>query len=64
MTKKRLTTLLRKAITWIDEECSDFFVSDVDDEYEWYENALGITKKELQEIGIDWINEASKEIYL
>lgn len=62
MTKKRLKTLLYNAIAWIDKECNDFFVSSVDNEYEWYENTLGITKKELQEVGIDWINEASTEI--
>ena len=62
MTKKRLKTLLYNAIAWIDEECTDFFVSSVDNEYEWYENTLGITKKELHEIGIDWINETSEDI--
>ena len=61
MTKERLKVLLKNAITWIDEENSDFFASEVGDEYEWYKEALGITKKELLEIGVDWIQDAPKE---
>ena len=52
MTKDRLKTLLYNALIWIEDECSDFFVSEVDDEYEWFENAIGITKKELNELDI------------
>lgn len=61
MTKERLKVLLKNAITWIDEENSDFFASEVGDEYEWYKEALGITKKELLEIGVDWIQDATEE---
>ena len=61
MTKERLKVLLKNAITWIDEENSDFFASEVGDEYEWYKEALGITKKELLEIGVDWIQDAPEE---
>ena len=57
MTEERLKTLLKNAITWIDEENSDFFACEVDNEYEWYKNALDITKEELFELGIDWIKE-------
>ena len=52
MKKDRLKTLLYNALIWIEDECSDFFVSEVDDEYEWFENAIGITKKELKELDI------------
>ena len=52
MKKERLKTLLYKALIWIEDECADFFVSEVDDEYEWFENAIGITKKELNELDI------------
>ena len=52
MKKDRLKTLLYNALIWIEDECSDFFVSEVDDEYEWFENAIGITKKELNELDI------------
>ena len=52
MKKGRLKTLLYNALIWIEDECSDFFVSEVDDEYEWFENAIGITKKELNELDI------------
>ena len=52
MKKERLKTLLYNALIWIEDECSDFFVSEVDDEYEWFENAIGITKKELNELDI------------
>ena len=61
MTKERLKVLLKNAIIWIDEENSDFFASEVGDEYEWYKEALGITKKELLEIGVDWIQDAPEE---
>ena len=61
MTKERLKVLLKNAITWIDEENSDFFASEVGDEYEWYKEALGITKKELLEIGVDWIQDVPEE---
>ena len=52
MKKDRLKTLLYNALIWIEDECSDFFVSEVDDEYEWFENAIGITKKKLNELDI------------
>ena len=52
MKKDRLKTLLYNALIWIEDECSDFFVSEVDDEYECFENAIGITKKELNELDI------------
>ena len=57
MTEERLKTLLKNAITWIDEENSDFFACEVGNEYEWYQNALDITKEELLELGIDWIKD-------
>lgn len=61
MTKERLEILLKNAIVWIDEENSNFFTAEVSNEYEWYKNALGITKDELLEIGVDWIKDG-KEI--
>ena len=61
MDEERLKILLYNAIVWIDEEQSDYFVSCVGNEYEWFEKALGIRKQELQELGVDWIKEASKE---
>ena len=56
MDKERLQVLLRQAIVWIENESSDYFVSSVDDEYEWFEEEIGITKQELHELGIDWLN--------
>lgn len=61
MDKKRLETLLYNAIVWIKDECSDFFVGERVNEYEWLEDNLGITKKELSELGIDDIKDWSKE---
>ena len=52
MKKSRLKQLLYKAISWIEEDCADFFVAEVGDEYEWFENAIGITEEELTELGI------------
>lgn len=52
MKKERLKTLLYNALIWIEEECSDFFVSEVENEYFWFEQTLGITEKELKELGI------------
>lgn len=56
MNKKRLKKLLYNALVWIDEECKDFFIAEIYDEYEWFQNAIGITKQELQKLGIDWLN--------
>ena len=63
MTKERLTVLLKNAITWIDEENSNFFACEIGDEYEWYKNAIGITKDELLEIGVDWIKDSEENDY-
>lgn len=63
MTKERLTVLLKNAITWIDEENSNFFACEIGDEYEWYKNAIGITKEELLEIGVDWIKDSEENDY-
>ena len=52
MKKTRLKQLLYKAISWIEEDCADFFVSEVGNEYEWFEDAIGITEEELTELGI------------
>ena len=62
MKKDRLKKLLRNAITWIDEECSNFFASEIENEYEWYEKTLDITKDELNELGISWIKETPEKI--
>ena len=61
MKKDRLQTLLKNAINWIDNENSDFFVSEVSNEYEWYQQAIGITKKELLELNITWIKDTTEE---
>ena len=61
MTKERLQILLKNAIVWIDEENSDFFAAEVDNEYEWYKTALGITKDELFELGVDWIKDGTQD---
>ncbi len=53
MTNARLEYLLFNALLWIEEENADFFVSEVDDEYEWFRNAIGITKEEMNELGIE-----------
>ena len=63
MTKERLTVLLKNAITWIDEENSNFFACEIGDEYEWYKNAIGITKDELLVIGVDWIKDSEEKDY-
>ena len=60
MDKKRLEILLYNAIVWIQDECSDFFVGERINEYEWFEETLGITKQELSEIGIDDLTDWSK----
>ncbi|MBE5750118.1 MAG: hypothetical protein E7346_04550 [Clostridiales bacterium] len=52
MEKTRLKQLLYKAIKWIEDDCADFFVSEVGNEYEWFEDAIGITEEELTELGI------------
>ena len=52
MKKYRLKQLLYKAIRWIEEDCADFFVSEVSNKYEWFENSIGITEEELTELGI------------
>ena len=52
MEKSRLKQLLYKAIKWIEDDCADFFVSEVRNEYEWFEDTIGITEKELTELGI------------
>ena len=52
MEKTRLKQLLYKAVKWIEDDCADFFVSEVGNEYEWFEDAIGITEEELTELGI------------
>ena len=52
MKKSRLEQLLYKAIKWIEDDCADFFVSEVGNEYEWFEDVIGITEEELTELGI------------
>ena len=61
MKKERLKVLLYNAIVWIEEECGDFFAGESVNEYDWFEDCLGITKKELSEIGIDDLKDWSKE---
>ena len=66
MKKERLCELLHRAILWIDNKNSDLLAATVVDEYEWYEEAIGIAKAELLELGIDWLNDGSTsddEIY-
>ncbi len=53
MNESRLRYLLFKALLWIEEENADFFTCEVDDEYEWFEDAIGITKEEMNELGIE-----------
>ncbi len=52
MKKARLEHLLFNALIWIEEENGDFFASEVDNEYEWFEDAIGITEEEMNELGI------------
>ena len=52
MTKRRLKYLLCQALSWIEEDCADYFCNEVDDEYEWFKDAIGIYKEELDELGI------------
>ena len=52
MEKSRLKQLLYKTIKWIEDDCADFFISEVGNEYEWFEDAIGITEQELTELGI------------
>ena len=52
MENDKLRTLLNNAIIWIEDECSDFFANEVDNEYEWFEEAIGITEEDMQELGI------------
>ena len=62
MKKDRLKTLLYNAIVWIEEENGDFFTSSVGDEYKWFEQALGITKDEMKEIGVDWLKAYENDV--
>ncbi|MBR2870680.1 MAG: hypothetical protein IKB98_04820 [Clostridia bacterium] len=52
MENDKLRTLLYNAIIWIEDECSDFFANEIDNEYEWFEEAIGITEEDMQELGI------------
>ena len=52
MENDKLRTLLYNAIIWIEDECSNFFANEVDNEYEWFEEAIGITEEDMQELGI------------
>ena len=52
MENDKLRTLLYNAIIWIEDECSDFFANEVDNEYEWFEEAIGITEEDMNELGI------------
>ena len=52
MENDKLRTLLYNAIIWIEDEYSDFFANEVDNEYEWFEEAIGITEEDMQELGI------------
>lgn len=56
MKKERLKALLEKCLLWIIEENGDFFATEVSNTYEWFETAIGITEKELNELGIDWLD--------
>lgn len=56
MENDKLRTLLYNAIIWIEDECSDFFANEVDNEYEWFEEAIGITEEDMQELGITLSN--------
>lgn len=56
MNNERLKTLLYNAIVKIDNDNQDDLRWYVGDEFEWYYNEIGITKEELKEIGIDWLN--------
>ena len=60
MQKSRLKQLLYKAIKWIEDDCADFFVSEVGNEYQWFEDAIGITEEELTELGIT-LSKSSEE---
>lgn len=60
MKKDRLKTLLYNALIWIEEECSDFFVAEVNDEYYWFEQTIGITEEEMKELGIDWLSKGEE----
>lgn len=61
MNNERLKTLLYNAIVKIDNDNQDDLRWCVDDEFEWYYNEIGITKEELEEIGIDWLNEEEED---
>lgn len=52
MEKERLRTLLYNALLWIEEENSDFFANEVGNEYEWFEETIGITEEEMNELDI------------
>lgn len=56
MNNERLKTLLYNAIVKIDNDNQDDLCCCVGDEFEWYYNEIGITKEELEEIGIDWLD--------
>ncbi len=52
MENDKLRTLLYNAIIWIEDECSDYFANEVDNEYEWFEQAIGINEEDMNELGI------------
>lgn len=53
---ERLKVLLYNAIVWIEEENADYFCNECGSELDWYKQTLGITKKELRSIGIDYFD--------
>ena len=61
MNNERLKTLLYNAIVKIDKDNQVALRWSVGDEFEWYYNEIGITKEELEEIGIDWLHEEEED---
>lgn len=57
MNESRLKDLLQNAILWIIEANGGEDVPEYGGTYEWYENVLGITKEEMYELDIDWLEE-------
>ena len=53
MDKERLKTLLYNAIIWIEQDCADYFTNEVGNEYKWFEDTIGITEDELNELEIE-----------
>lgn len=53
---ERLKTLLYNAVLYIAEATDSLSEIGTEEQRKWYEETLGITEEELENIGIDWFS--------